>query len=453
MKNYSGKVFHRRLDRPLPEAVGAGGVWIRDSLGNTYLDASGGPILVNVGHGREEVARAVHDQIMGCDFTHGTMFTTPVVEELARALAGHTPPGIERFYLMSTGSEANETAIKLARQIHLEAGLPGRIRLISRWKSYHGLTLGVLSAMGRTAFRAPFAPLLSPVEHIPPPYCLRCSYGLTHPSCGLRCALALEETILSAGPDIVSAFIAETVVGGTLAASPPPPGYLRLVRDICDRYGVLLILDEVMCGMGRTGRWAACEHYDVVPDLITLGKGLGGGAVPLSAVGVREEHYRAIREGSGRFVHGGTHSHHAVACAAGLAVIRIMEQERLVERVHSLGYTLGARLRTRLGALPWVADVRGVGFMWGIELVRNRDTLDPFPRGERVTERIWDALFRKGIITYPSTGLAGVDGDALMIAPPFIMEEHHMDTAVEAVGSTLEEVLGEGIPASAPRRA
>lgn len=437
-----GNVFHRRLDRPLRKGIKAKGVWIEDADGRRYLDASGGPLVVNVGHGREEIARAVYDQITQCDYVHGTMFTTPVVEELCKALAKHAPPGIDRFFLLSTGSEAVEAAIKLARQIHMDCGRPQRIRIISRWKSYHGLTLGALSAMGRTSFREPFAPLLSEVIHIPPPYCLRCSYGLTYPDCEIRCALALDETVQNVGPNIVSAFLAETVSGATLAAYPPPPGYWPLIREICDRYNVLLILDEVMCGLGRTGLWFACQHYDVVPDIVTLGKGLGGGAAVLSAMGVQSKHFDAIRYGSGNFVHGGTYSHHAVAAAAGLSVIDILERENLVERVDQYGKILGERLKGRLEELPYIADIRGLGFMWGLELVKDKGALTPFTRQEKVAERVWEALFKKGIITYPSTGLAGIDGDALMVAPPFIIEEKEMHLVVNTIGQALKESLG-----------
>ena len=442
MTDIAGNVFHRRLDRPLPRGVKAKGVWVEDAEGRRYLDASGGALVVNVGHGREEIARAVHDQITRCDYLHGTMFTSSVVEDLAQAVARHAPPGVERFYFVSIGSEAVETAIKLARQIHIESGRPQRIKLISRWKSYHGLTLGALSAMGRTFFRVPFAPLLTEVIHIPPPYCLRCSYGLTYPECGIRCALALEEAIQNVGPDIVSAFLAETVSGATLAAFPPPPGYFLLIREICDRYSVLLILDEVMCGLGRTGRWFACEHYDVVPDIVTLGKGLGGGVAALSAVGVQSKYFDAIREGSGNFVHGGTYSHHAVAAAVGLSVVGILERENLVERVAHQGKILGQRLKERLEDLPCVADIRGLGFMWGVELVKDKKTLAPFPRKEKVAERVWEDLFQRGIITYRSTGLAGIDGDGLMVGPPFIIEESEMNLLVDAMGRVLEETLG-----------
>ena len=442
MTKIPGNVFPRRLDKPLPVASKADGLWIVDSEGNRYLDASGGPILVNVGHGREEIARAVYDQILQCDYVHGTMFTTPAVENLAQALAAHAPPGIERFYFLSGGGEAVETAIKLARQIHLENGRTQRVRLISRWKSYHGLTLGALAATGRTTFRAPFAPMLTEVVHIPPPYCIRCSYGLTYPQCKLRCALALDETIQNLGPDTVSAFLAETVSGATIAGVPAPPGYFTLIREICDNYHVLLILDEVLCGFGRTGRWFASEHYDVVPDMVTMGKGLGGGAVALSAVGVQGRHFDAICNGSGGFVHGGTFSHHSVAAAAGLAVVRIFEREQLVERVARLGEILGQKLRARLENHPHVADIRGLGFLWGVEFVKDKGNLQPFPRSDKFIERLWQNIFQLGVVLYRATGLAGIDGDALVIGPPYVAEEEHLDLMVEAIVKGLEQTVG-----------
>ncbi len=438
---YKGHVFPRRVDPPLPVAVKADGVWIEDKDGNRYLDASGGAIVVNAGHGRKEIAQAVYDQILAYDYIHPTMFTTPAAEALATALATHAPEGIDRFYFLSGGSEAVEAAIKLARQIHLANRRPEKFRLISRWKSYHGLTLGALSAMGRTAFRTPYAPMLADAVHIPPPYCLRCSYGLTFPDCGLRCALALEETILNLGPETVSAFIAETVSGGTLAAYPPPAGYLETIREICDAYDVLLILDEVLCGMGRTGRWFACQHDGVVPDLITLGKGLAGGTVPLSAVGVKGVHFDMVYADGGGFIHGGTFSHHGVATAAGLSLVRILERERLVERVSKLGEVLGDILKSRLGDLAWVGDIRGIGFLWGIELVKDKASKTPFPRKHQLTEKIWQTLFENGIITYKSTGLAGIDGDAIMVAPPFILDSKYFTIVADQIRAAIERVL------------
>jgi len=441
MRDHPGHVFPRRLDRSLPIAANAEGMWIVDTEGHRYLDASGGAIVLNIGHGREEIARAVYEQIIKNDYVHPTMFTTLPVEQLADALARHAPPGIERFYFLSSGSEAVETAIKLARQIHLESGRPHRIRLISRWKSYHGLTMGALSAMGRTSFRVPYAPLLTEVIHIPAPYCLRCSYGMTYPACDCRCALVLEEVIQNTGPETVSAFLAETVSGGTLAALPPPPGYFKIIRQICDQYKVLLILDEIMCGLGRTGRWFASEHFEVIPDIVTMGKGLGGGAIAISAVGVQAEHYDVICQGSGSFVHGGTFTHHSPAAAAGLTVIRILERENLIERVAHYGEIFKEKLKNELSDHPNVADIRGLGFFWGVELVKDKKTLEPFPRREKVAERVWQSIFQKGVVTYNSTGLAGIDGDALLIGPSFIIEENDMDLIVNAVVQALEETL------------
>ena len=442
MPAIEGNVFQRRLDDPLPRAIKASGLWIEDEEGGRYLDASGGALVVSLAHGREEIAKAVYDQILQCDYVHPTMFTTPVVEKLAQALARHSPRGIERFYFLSGGAEANETAIKLARQIQLEHGHAEKYLLISRWKSYHGLTLGALSAMGRTSFREPFAPMLSESLHIHPPYCVRCSYGLNFPDCGLRCALALEETIQNVGPRTVSAFLGETVSGASLAVYPPPPGYWKLIREICDRYDVLLILDEVMCGMGRTGRWFAAEHYDVAPDLVTVGKCLSGGSVALSAVGVQSKHFDVIRSGSGSFAHGGTYTHHPVAAAAGLAAVRIMEREDLVRRAEKTGEFLGEQLRKRLLDNLHVLDVRGLGLMWGIELAADKDTRKPFPREERVAERIWQTLFERGVVVYRGVGLAGRDGDGLIVAPPFVIEADDIRYVVDAVGRAIEDTLG-----------
>ena len=438
-----GNVFPRKLSGPLPVAVKAEGAWIETADGKRYLDASGGAVVTNLGHGRRDLAEAVFDQILKYDYIHPTMFTTPVVEELAEALAKHTPKGLDRFYFLSGGGEAIEAAIKLARQIHLERGEPERFRLISRWKSYHGMSMGALAAMGRTSFRTPFAPLLNDTVHIPPPYCYRCSYGLKFPDCELRCALALEETILNLGEKTVSAFLAETISGATLACYPPPPGYWQTIRKICDRYGVLLILDEVMCGMGRAGHWFACQGENIIPDLMTLGKGFSAGVIALSAVAVRSEHFETIRQGKeGQFVHGGTYTHHPVAAAAGLATIRIIEKNGLIERVAKMGKQLGFSLKEAIGNHPNVGDIRGRGFLWGIELVQNKTAKTPFKRQERITERIWEAIFNHGVIIYKSTGLAGTDGDALVIAPPFTIEEKELDMAIDGIKNGIAEVLG-----------
>ena len=441
MKTIPGNVFPRVLSHLLPDVKRAQGVWIEDAHGNRYLDASGGAIVVNVGHAREEIAKAVYDQILDYDYIHPTMMATPVVEELAAALKAHAPAGIDRFYFHSSGSEAVETAIKLARQIQVANGRSHRFRLIARWKSYHGLTLGALSAMGRTTFRTPYSPMLNDAVHIPPPYCLRCSYGLDFPSCGIRCALALEEVIQNVGPETVTAFLAETVSGGTLAAYPPPEGYWKIIRDICDHFHILLILDEVMCGMGRTGRWFASEHYQVLPDIVTLGKGIAGGVLALSAVGVRGVHFETLCQKNNEFVHGGTFSHHPVAAAAGLAVIRILEREDLVTRVAEKSVILERLLKNNFADHPHVADIRGVGFLWGVELVQDKAANTPFARKEKIAERLWEAAYKRGVLVYKSTGLAGSDGDAFLVAPPFTITQQEMRLAVDKIREALDDIF------------
>ncbi len=440
MSSSKSHVFGRAKEGALPIVHKAEGLWIEDDSGNRFLDASGGAAVTNVGHGRREIAEALHQQVLKYDYIHPTVFVSPVVEDLAAALAQRAPAGIDRFYFLSGGGEAVEAAIKMARQIHLANGRPERIRLISRWKSYHGMSLGALSAMGRTAFREPFAPLLGDVVHIPPPYCLRCSYGLTYPECQLRCALALDETIQNIGPNVVSAFLGETVSGATLGVYAPPPGYWEIIREICDQYEVLLIHDEVMCGLGRTGRWFASDHYDISPDIVVLGKGLGGGVVALSAVGAQAEHFEALQTASG-FVHGGTYSHHSVAAAVGLATLKILQQENLIERADRIGNVLGDKLKHKLSDRHHVADVRGLGMFWGVELVEDKDALQPFPRKAQVAERIWQSVFQKGVIIYKSFGLAGSDGDALIIAPPFTITEKDIDFLVDSLAQGMAETI------------
>ena len=433
-------VFTRKLDRNLPLAVSAQGVWITDSSGKRYLDASGGPICVNVGHGRPEVAAAIFEQAQRLAYVHGTMFTSGPIEELANKLAAHAGRGIDRFYFLSSGSEAIEAAVKLARQIHLASGNPSRHRVVSRWLSYHGATLGALSVTGKPSMRNHFLPMIPASIHIPPPYCLRCHYHLSYPGCGIRCATALEDTIRWEGKDTISAFVAESIGGATVGAMVPPPEYYPIIADICRRNGVILILDEVMSGLGRTGRWFGMHHYDVEPDIITLGKGLNGGYAALSAVGCRSDHLAVIREKTGNFIHGHTFSHHAVAAAAALAVVTILEQEGLVEQAEKKGRYLESRLE-RLKGHPQVGDIRGIGMMRAIEFVADKKSLKPFPAAEKITERIIAGLFQAGMIAYPCMGFAGGEGDGIMLSPPFVIEEAEIDQVVNILESVISKVF------------
>ena len=434
-------VFHRRLDRDLPMAVRAKGVWITDREGKQYLDASGGPICINVGHGRQEVVEAMTAQAGRVDYVHGPMFTTEPVETLAKRLASHAPKSIDRFYFCSSGCEAVETAMKLARQIQMARGASGRYRVVSRWHSYHGSTLGALSATGKPGMRDPFTTMLLPSIHIPPPYCLRCHYHLTYPECHIRCAYALDEAIRLEGKDTISAFLAETILGSTIGAVVPPREYYDIISAICQEHGVLLILDEVLCGMGRSGTWFGAEHYGIEPDMMVLGKGLTGGYAPLSAVGCGRSHLDLLRQQDGNFIHGHTFSHHPVAAAAALAVVEILEKENLVNRSQDLGKYLGKILAT-LSDHPHVAEVRGIGMMWAIEFAKNKETLKTFHRKEKVTERVWDSLIESGVITYKCIGFAAGEGDAIMLGPPFTIKKKELDLVVVTMESVLEKVLG-----------
>jgi hypothetical protein len=424
----------------------AEGVYLYDIRGRRYLDASGGAIVVNVGHGVPEIADTLTEQAAQVAYAHPTAFTSRPAEAYAEALAEVVTLPRPRFFFLSSGSEAVETAIKLARQVQLERGRAGRYLVISRWQSYHGTTLGALAVAGKPKMRRPYGPMLADVPHIPPPYCYRCPYDLTHPNCALRCADALEEEIARVGVDNVAAFIAEPVSGATLGAVVPPPGYWPRVREICDRHDVLLIADEVMTGFGRTGHWFALEHWGVVPDVVAMSKGTAGGYVPLSVTAARGELVDAIVGGSGDFVHGGTFSHHPVTTAAGLATLRYLQEHDLVAAAARKGDVLARKLRDGLADLPSVGDVRGVGLMWGVEFVADRESKAPFPAEMHMAQRVADAAFERGLVVYPSGGCVdGTAGDHLTLGPPFVITEEQIDElvgllreAIDVVGSLID---------------
>jgi adenosylmethionine-8-amino-7-oxononanoate aminotransferase len=433
-------VFYRRLDREYITLVRGEGVFLFDSTGKRYLDGSGGAVVVNVGHGRREVAEAIGQQARTVAYAHGTQFTTAALEEACAELVNHLPQGVSKVYLVSGGSEATETAIKLARQYHLACGRPTRYQVVGRWPSYHGNTIAALSASGRASLRRPYQPLLLDFPHVPAPYCYRCPLGQTYPECGVQCAQALETLLKLEGPDSVAAFIAEPIIGASAGAAAPPPEYFPIVRDICDRYQVLLIADEVMTGFGRTGRFFAIQHFGVVPDIMILGKGLTGGYAPAGAVAVRSEIAQALRERFGNFTHGFTFSHNPIVAAACREVLAILGREELVARAVARGNSLLKKLRS-LERFPVVGDIRGLGLLAGIEFVADRESKKPFPRSRRLVEEIVDRAFARGLILYPSTGCAdGVDGDLVMVAPPFIIEEKEIDLLVELLAATLSEV-------------
>jgi adenosylmethionine-8-amino-7-oxononanoate aminotransferase len=437
-----GNVFYRRIHHDHPVVERGEGAYLYDTEGRRYLDASGGALVTNLGHGVEEIVAAISEQAARVGYVHPTAFTSGSLEAYAGALAEITPLPEARFYFLSSGSEAVETAIKLARQAQIRRGEPSRYLTISRWGSYHGTTLGALAVTGKPRMRRPFEPMFADVPHIPPPYCYRCPFELTYPDCGLRCADALEDEIKRVGPENVTAFIAEAVSGATLGAVVPPDEYWPRVRAICDRYGVLLIDDEVMSGMGRTGSWFAIQRWDVTPDIITLGKGTAGGYFPLSITAVRGEWVDRIAA-DGDFTHGGTFSHHVVGAAAGLATLEYLRAHDLVNRVRRIGRTLGEKLKGTLEDHPHVGDIRGAGLMWGLEFVADREEKTPFPPEDHFAQRLTDTAARLGLLVYPGSGnVDGEAGDLITLGPPFTISEPQIDELVALLERALNAAIG-----------
>ncbi|AVT06280.1 aspartate aminotransferase family protein [Paracidovorax avenae] len=415
-------VFHRHLHHTPPVAVAAQGMTLVDAEGRRYLDASGGAAVSSLGHGHPDVIAAMHAQIDRLAYAHTSFFTTAVAEELADVLVAGAPAGMEHVYLVSGGSEAVEAALKMARQYFVEIGRPQRTHFIARRQSYHGNTLGALAVGGNAWRREPFAPLLSPATHVSACYPYREQGAQETPEqYGQRLADELEAAILAQGADRVIAFVAETVGGATAGVLTPVPGYLRAVRAVCDRHGVLLILDEVMCGMGRTGTLYACEQEGVVPDLVTVAKGLGGGYQPVGAVLAQKRIVEAMSAGSGYFQHGHTYLGHPVACAAALAVQRVIQRDGLLAKVRDDGVFFGQALRQALGGHAHVGDIRGRGFFWGVELVQDRGGKTPFDPARKVHARTKKEAMARGLLCYPMGGTVdGRVGDHVLLAPPFI---------------------------------
>ncbi len=444
--HHESRILHRQLRGQYPLAVSAQGCFITDASGKRYLDASGGAAVSCLGHGHPDVLAAMHAQIERIAYAHTSFFSTEVAEQLADALIADAPAGISHVYLVSGGSEAMEAALKLARQYFVEIGQPQRARFIARRNSYHGNTLGALAVGGNVWRRRQFAPLLIDVEHVAPTYAYREQHdGETPAQYGERLARELEETIARVGGDNVIAFVAETVGGATSGCLTPPPGYFKRVREICDRHGILLVLDEVMCGMGRTGTLHACEQEGVAPDLMAIAKGLGGGFQPVGAVLVGGRVIDAIAQGSGFFQHGHTYIGHPVACAAALAVQRVLKRDRLVERCARQGEKLRERLAGAFGAHRHVGDIRGRGLFWAIELVRDRATKEPFDPKLRFAARIKQEAMGLGLLCYPMGGtIDGARGDHVLLAPPFIVTDEELDLLIERLVEAVDRAVAAG---------
>ena len=432
-------VFPRVLHRTLPTAVSAEGAWITDADGKRYLDGAGGAIVVGVGHGDLELIDAATEQLRKTQYVHGTMFTTEAVEAYTDELAQVLPIDDARIYPVSGGSEAIETAIKLARAYHLARGEEGRIAVISRRSSYHGNTLGALDVSGKEPIRKPYTPWLGRFLHAPAAYEYRC-LNPEHPSgCGAWHGSELERMISLAGDGNVAAFVAEPVAGATLGAAVPTDDYWPAIVEVCRRHGILVIADEVMTGFGRTGRWFGVDHWDVRPDIMTAGKGTTSGYVPFGYAAASGEVYETVA--SSGFVHGFTWSHNALGAAVGRAVLTRLSRDGLIERSAVLGARLAGDLRTALQDEPIVGDVRGLGMLIGIELVRDRETKEPFARAEAVTERIVSAAKDAGLLLYSSTGhVDGANGDLLILGPPFVLTDDDASVLVERTVDAIRSV-------------
>ncbi len=433
-------VLHRRTAHSYPRAASGQGVTIRDTAGKEYIDASGGAAVSCLGHSHPDVLRAMREQIDKLAYAHTSFFTTQVAEELADDLVAHAPHGIGHVFFVSGGSEAIEAALKLARQYFVESGEPQRRYFIARRQSYHGTTLGALAVGGREWQRREFAPLLIETHHVSPAYEYRGRrVDETPQAYGERLARELDARITELGADNVIAFVAETVVGASLGAVAAPPGYFQRVREICDRHGILLILDEVMCGMGRTGTLHACEQEAIAPDLMAIAKGLGGGYAPIGALLMQDRIFDAVAEGSGAFQHSHTYMGHPLACAAALAVQGVIRRDKLLANVRTQGAYLSRRLNERFGNHPYVGDVRGRGLFQGIELVADRGTKEPFDPGLKLHARVKSEAMARGLMVYPMGGTVdGVRGDHVLLAPPFIVEAPLLDTVVERLGEAID---------------
>jgi len=436
-------VFHRNT-RAAPPVVARGeGIYVFDADGKRYLDASGGAAVSCLGHSHPKVAQAIEDQLDRIAFAHTGFFTNQPMEDLAARMAAGAPGDLDMVYFVSGGSEAVEAALKMARQYFVEIGEPQRRHCITRRQSYHGNTLGALAAGGNMWRRGMFEPILLETHHIAPCFAYRDRRDdEDEEAYGLRVANELEEKILELGPETVMSFIAEPVVGATLGAVAAVGGYFKRIREICDRHGVLLIFDEVMCGMGRTGTLYAYEQEGVTPDILTCAKGLGAGYQPIGATLVGERVFGAIRDGSGAFQHGHTYMGHPVACAAALAVQEAIEEEDLLANVRAMGEQLRDALQDRFGNHRHVGDLRGRGLFHAIELVEDRASKTPFDPALALHARVKKEAMARGMMCYPMGGtIDGKFGDHVLLAPPFIVDAAAIQTIVETLGDAVDAAI------------
>lgn len=448
--------FFRDLKKNYPTVASASGVRITDSDGRTYLDACSGAVVANIGHGVAEINEAINTQLKKVAFAHTTQFVSEAGLSLAKKVVDMTPPGFRkgaRAYFMSGGSEAVETAIKMARSYFVHRGENQRSICFSRWQSYHGSTFGALSATGHPARRKPYVPLLRTPAHVSADYRYRCKCGFgpgscSSDECSISIANELEAAIISAGPENVMAFIAEPIVGATLGAAVPGRAYFPRIREICDKYDILLIADEVMTGLGRTGAAFGMSHFNVEPDIIALGKGMAAGYQPLAAVLASDKVVKAFEDSNGIFEHGFTYSAHPVSCAAGLAAIEYVQKHNLIESVAARELTFFQRAE-KLLATGIIGDIRGKGFMMGLEFVKDLEAKQPFPADIRISQLVAQEAMKNGLLVYPGSGfIDGELGDHIMVAPPFTTTDEELDEMFELLGRTLKGVARQLDPVS-----
>ncbi len=433
-------IFPRVLGRDLPAVARAEGSVIWDTEGRRYLDAAGGAIVVGIGHGDHDVVQAMASQARSIAYAHGTQFTSEALEAYGAELAQVLPMADARIYPVSGGSEAMETALKLARAYHLARGEPARDKVIARWGSYHGNTLGALDASGRQPLRGPYVPWLGRALHVPAPYEYRCPNPAHPEACAAWHADVLERQVQETGPETVACFVAEPVIGATLGAAVPPDDYWPAIQEVCGRHGILLVVDEVMTGFGRTGHWFGSDHWRVRPDILVAGKGASSGYWPLGLTACSGEVFDAVVEAG--FVHGFTHSHSVVGAAVGRAVLAKLKEGSLVEASREKGELLLKELTAALSDDPHAGDIRGLGLMVGIELVDDRETKRPFPRSAKAAERVIAVAREAGLLLYPSTGCAdGTDGDLVMLGPPFVITDAELGEAVDKTREAVASLL------------
>ncbi len=436
-------ILHRQTKKPMPTVTRGEGVYLFDADGNRYLDGSGGAAVSCLGHGHPRVVQAIKDQVDKVAFAHTSFFTNAPAEELAEFLCQRAPGKYGRVAFVAGGSEAMEAALKIARQVHVERGEDKRTHFIARRQSYHGATLGAMSVGYHAQRREPFIAMLTKnTSHISPAYAYRHQKpDESAEEYGVRAAQELEDEIVRIGAEKVAAFVAETVSGSSVGVVPPPPGYFREIRRICDEHGVMLILDEVMCGMGRTGTLFACEQDGVEPDMVAVAKGLGAGYQPIGATLVASQYADAIVGGSGTLKHTHTYMAHPTACAAALAVQKVIEDEDLLPQVRVRGETAMKQLHDKLGQHAHVGDIRGRGLFIGIELVLDRESKEPFAPELNIAGRVKEAAFENGLICYPNaTSADGERGDHVLLAPPFIISESELDELTDKLARSLDEV-------------